>query len=69
MCDLQTLVRMAVALTGTELRRFSFEQFFYLHQFLVLFINSLTSIDDIDYNLTLAFPSAFVPTLLVMTFL
>ena len=69
MCGLTTLVRMAVALTGTELRRFSFEQSFYLHKILVLLINSFTSIDDIDYKLTLAFPSAFVPTLLVMMFL
>ena len=48
-------------------RMFLNEQSFYLHQsFSVLLIDSFTSVDNIDYNITFTSPSAFVPTLMIM---
>ena len=68
MCDLPTLVRMAHALSRTGLRKnvFKWTILLFTSVYSVLLIDSFTSVDDIDYNITFTSPSAFVPTLMIM---
>ena len=67
-CDLPTLVRMAHALSRTKLRKnvSKWTILLFTSVYSVLLIDSFTSVDNIDYNITLTFPSAFVPTLMIM---
>ena len=67
-CDLPTLVRMAHALSRTGLRKnvFRWTVLLFTSVYSVLLIDSFTSVDNIDYNITFTSPSAFVPTLMFM---
>ena len=67
-CDLPTLVRMAHALSRTGLKKnvFKWTILLFTSVYSVLLIDSFTSVDNIDCNITFTSPSAFVPTLMTM---